>query len=119
MPVVYSLFVISKSGGLIFNTDFTQIARLDVNDRMRLASTWHSLHAMARTVSPALGCEGIEVLKADTFDLHCFQTPTSEDTQLTHAAQGQHCHHPKSPPGWPMVHVVSLCAPLPKVALCR
>lgn len=36
----------------------------------------HSLHAIATQLSPVLGCTGIELLKADTFDLHCFQTLT-------------------------------------------
>jgi hypothetical protein len=36
----------------------------------------HSLHAIAAQLSPAPGCSGIELLLADTFDLHCFQTLT-------------------------------------------
>lgn len=36
----------------------------------------HSLHAIAAQLSPAPGCTGIELLQADTFDLHCFQTLT-------------------------------------------
>ena len=36
----------------------------------------HSLHAIAGQLSPAPGCTGIEVLHADTFNLHCFQTLT-------------------------------------------
>ena len=33
----------------------------------------HSLHAISAQLSPVPGCLGIEVLQADTFDLHCFQ----------------------------------------------
>lgn len=36
----------------------------------------HSLHAIAAQLSPAPGCTGIELLQADSFDLHCFQTLT-------------------------------------------
>ena len=36
----------------------------------------HSLHAIAGQLSPAPDCTGIEVLFADTFNLHCFQTLT-------------------------------------------
>jgi hypothetical protein len=36
----------------------------------------HSLHAIASQLSPAHGCTGIELLEAETFDLHCFQTLT-------------------------------------------
>ncbi|KAG2426000.1 hypothetical protein HXX76_013371 [Chlamydomonas incerta] len=73
---VYSLYVINKSGGLIYNRDFTEAARVDTNDSLRLASIWHSLHAIAQQLSPVPGCTGIELLEADTFNLHCFQTLT-------------------------------------------
>ena len=36
----------------------------------------HSLHAISVQLSPLQGCTGIELLLADTFDLHCFQTLT-------------------------------------------
>lgn len=36
----------------------------------------HSLHAIAAQLSPLPGCSGIELLEAETFDLHCFETPT-------------------------------------------
>lgn len=36
----------------------------------------HSLHAISSQLSPVPGCKGIELLQAETFDLHNFQTPT-------------------------------------------
>lgn len=36
----------------------------------------HSLHAISSQLSPLPGCTGIELLEADTFNLHCFQTLT-------------------------------------------
>ena len=36
----------------------------------------HSLNAISSQLSPAHGCSGIEILEADTFDLHSFQTLT-------------------------------------------
>ena len=36
----------------------------------------HSLHAISSQLSPVPGCKGIELLEAETFDLHNFQTPT-------------------------------------------
>lgn len=33
----------------------------------------HSLHAISCQLSPVPGCTGIELLEADTFNLHCFQ----------------------------------------------
>ena len=49
---------------------------MDTNDSLRLASLWHSMHAISQQLSPTLGCSGIELLEADTFDLHCFQSLT-------------------------------------------
>lgn len=76
MSLIYSLYVINKSGGLIFSRDFEGSARLDLNDALRLASIWHSLHAISVQLSPAPECGGIELLSAENFDLHCFSSPT-------------------------------------------
>lgn len=76
MSTIYSLYIINKSGGLIYSKDFADAARVDLNDTLRLASIWHSLHAIAAQLSPVPGCTGIELLEAETFDLHCFQSLT-------------------------------------------
>lgn len=73
---ILSLYVINKSGGLIFNKDFAEVARVDLNDSLRLASIWHSLHAIAAQLSPIPGCSGIELLESELFDLHCLETPS-------------------------------------------
>mmetsp|Transcript_8792 Transcript_8792/g.32428 ORF Transcript_8792/g.32428 Transcript_8792/m.32428 type:complete len:102 (+) Transcript_8792:127-432(+) len=81
---IYSLFIVNKSGGLIYQTDFdSSVAKLDTNDKMRLASTFHSLHAISTQLSPVQGCKGIEMLEADTFDLHCLQTLTGTKFVVT------------------------------------
>jgi len=41
-----------------------------------LASMFYPLYAIASQLSPELKSSGIEVLEADTFKLHCFQTLT-------------------------------------------
>lgn len=74
--IIFNLFVINKSGGLIFYKDYGTQGRLDTNDSLRLASLWHSMHAISKELSPVNGCNGIEVLEADTFELHCFQALT-------------------------------------------
>ncbi|KAK9837526.1 hypothetical protein WJX84_007814 [Apatococcus fuscideae] len=76
MPALYALYVVNKSGGLIYYKEFVPIASLQLNDTLRLASIWHSLHAIAAQLSPAQGCTGIDLLLTETFDLHCFQTLT-------------------------------------------
>lgn len=80
---VYNLFVINKSGGLIFYKDYGTHGRLDTNDSLRLASLWHSMHAISSQLSPVGGCTGIELLEADTFDLHCFQSLTGTKIFVT------------------------------------
>lgn len=76
LPSVFNLFVINKSGGLIYYKDFGSVCKLDTNDSLRLASTWHGLHAIAMQLSPVHGGGGIELLETDAFDLHCYQTLT-------------------------------------------
>nr|XP_017255933.1 PREDICTED: trafficking protein particle complex subunit 4-like [Daucus carota subsp. sativus] len=49
---------------------------MDTNDSLRIASLWHSMHAISQQLSPVAGCLGIELLEADTFELHCFQSLT-------------------------------------------
>ena len=49
---------------------------MDTNDSLRVASLWHSMHAISQQLSPISGCSGTELLEADTFDLHCFQSLT-------------------------------------------
>ena len=58
--------------------DYGSNGRLDTNDSLRLASLWHSMHAISQQLSPTQGCGGIELLEADTFDLHCFQSLTGK-----------------------------------------
>ncbi|KAK8939131.1 hypothetical protein KSP39_PZI011615 [Platanthera zijinensis] len=76
MAVVYNLFIITKSGGLIFYKGYAKFLRMDTNDSLRLASLWDSMHAISQQLSPIIGCLGIELLQADNFDLHCFQSLT-------------------------------------------
>ncbi|KAF9621404.1 hypothetical protein IFM89_020926 [Coptis chinensis] len=78
---IFRLFIINKSGGLIFYKDYGSAGRMDTNDSLRLASLWHSMHAISQQLSPTVGCSGIELLEADSFDLHCFQSLTGVVTQ--------------------------------------
>ncbi|UYV71508.1 TRAPPC4, partial [Cordylochernes scorpioides] len=50
--------------------------RLTSNDKIVLASMFHSLFAIASQLSPEPNSSGIELLEADTFKLYCFQTIT-------------------------------------------
>lgn len=76
MVFICALYIINKSGGLIFQKSFLEREKVDLNDRLRIASIWHSVCAIASQVSPVANCSGINLLEADTFDLHCYQTET-------------------------------------------
>ncbi|XP_041728006.1 trafficking protein particle complex subunit 4 [Coregonus clupeaformis] len=51
-------------------------ARLSSNEKLMLASMFHSLFAIGSQLSPEVGSSGIEMLETDMFKLHCFQTLT-------------------------------------------
>ena len=50
--------------------------KMTTNDKIFLASMFYPLFAIASQLSPELKSSGIEILEADTFTLHCFQTLT-------------------------------------------
>jgi len=55
------------------------LAALNSNDYLILASTFHSIHAIASRISPLDGpSSGIETIEAETFKMNCFQTPTGK-----------------------------------------
>ncbi|XP_031566523.1 trafficking protein particle complex subunit 4-like [Actinia tenebrosa] len=50
--------------------------KLKTNERIMLASMFHPLFAIAAKLSPEHRSSGIEILEADSFKLHCFQSQT-------------------------------------------
>lgn len=50
--------------------------KMTTNEKIFLASMFYPLFAIASQLSPEPKSSGIEVLSADTFTLHCFQTMT-------------------------------------------
>ncbi|XP_065072594.1 trafficking protein particle complex subunit 4 [Ochlerotatus camptorhynchus] len=50
--------------------------KMTTNEKIFLASMFYPLFAIASQLSPEPKSSGIEVLEADTFRLHCFQTLT-------------------------------------------
>lgn len=51
-------------------------SKINTNEKIFLASMFHSLYAIASQLSPEPKSSGIELLETDTFRLHCFQTLT-------------------------------------------
>ena len=50
--------------------------RLTSNEKLMLASMFHSLFAIGSQLSPEQGSSGTEMLETDSCKLHCFQTLT-------------------------------------------
>lgn len=52
--VVYTLLIINKAGGLIYNRTFNEsLSRLSTNDYLVLAGTFHGVHAITRSLTPS------------------------------------------------------------------
>lgn len=74
--MLFTLFIVNKAGGLIYTKDLSPIPKLGGdNEYLRLASTFHGLHAISKQLAP-VNSGGIHTVDAPTFSLHCFETPT-------------------------------------------
>ncbi|KAJ5233121.1 Transport protein particle subunit trs23 [Penicillium chermesinum] len=103
---VFSLIIINKAGGLIYQREFQAgLRKLSTNDYLVLAGTFHGVHAITRSITPKLPlasntspavsspgantpttgysypnpgtpASGLESLETEKFRLTCFQTLT-------------------------------------------
>ncbi|ODV90391.1 hypothetical protein CANCADRAFT_2118 [Tortispora caseinolytica NRRL Y-17796] len=74
---ILSLYILNKSGGLVYQRDFTEkLNKLSANDYLVLAGTFHGIHVIASKISPVSHSSGIKSIDSSTFSLHCLQTPT-------------------------------------------
>ncbi|CDZ97284.1 transport protein particle complex subunit [Phaffia rhodozyma] len=64
---IFSLWVINKAGGLIYDKTFTPgLASVSQNDLLVLAGTLHGIHAITAKLSPVDGpAEGLEIIQGD------------------------------------------------------
>jgi Sybindin-like family len=75
--------------------DFKAVPPIDFNDKLRLASSWFGMCGISSQVSPIQPDSGggIQLMQADTFDLHSFHTLTGTtfmavtERQTTEAAE--------------------------------
>lgn len=56
------------------------LSQLTANEYLVLASTFHSIHAIASRISPVPGSSGVEVIEAESFKMSCLQTPTGSSS---------------------------------------
>lgn len=73
---IYSVVIVNKFGSLMFQQDFVRNGKVSSNDYLRLASTFHGLHAISSSLSPVSNSSGIQEIETDSFRLRCLQTPT-------------------------------------------
>ncbi|KAI9798948.1 MAG: hypothetical protein M1833_004301 [Piccolia ochrophora] len=78
--VVFALIIINRAGGLIYQRDFHEgLNKLNVNDYLIIAGTFHGVHAITTRLTPftsLVSPTGLEVLESEHFRLQCFQTLT-------------------------------------------
>nr|XP_018902881.1 PREDICTED: trafficking protein particle complex subunit 4 [Bemisia tabaci] len=67
--------VLANSENYPINLKFAR-PKMTTNEKIFLASMFYPLFAMAAQLSPEPKSSGIEMLEADTFKLHCYQTLT-------------------------------------------
>lgn len=60
-----------------------QRPKMTTNEKIFLASMFYPLFAFASQLSPEPKSSGIEILEADTFRLHCFQSLTGNSIKYT------------------------------------
>ncbi|KAB8211208.1 Sybindin-like family-domain-containing protein [Aspergillus parasiticus] len=55
LEAVFSLIIINKAGGLVYQREFQPgLRKLSTNDYLVLAGTFHGVHAITRTITPKL-----------------------------------------------------------------
>ncbi|GMI62242.1 hypothetical protein ScalyP_jg3637 [Parmales sp. scaly parma] len=87
--VLYNLFIVNKSGGLIYNKGLSPSSPIiQTNEWLRIGSTFHSLHAIAAQLDPTGSMSGIVSIEAGSFILRCLQTPTGIKFMITATANG-------------------------------
>lgn len=95
--VVFTLLIINKAGGLVYNREFhTGLNKLTSNDYLIMAGSFHGIHAITKQLCPAPPtpatpasnaavlapspfsgrASGLEVLESSQFRMQCFQTLT-------------------------------------------
>lgn len=75
---VYSVYIINKSGSLIYQKNFSSsFPVLSANDHLIIAGTLHSIYAISTQIGPSnVKSKGIQTIDSEYFRLFCHQTRT-------------------------------------------
>jgi hypothetical protein len=73
---MYSVYLVNKHGSLLFSQDFVSRPNISVNEKIRLASTFHAISAMAVELTPSLTglssqTGGIDTVTFNNCTLYC------------------------------------------------
>ena len=95
--------ILNKPGSLLFQCDYAEVTKLSANERIILASTFHSLSAIAGQLSPGMDTSGIQV----PHPAHCPPPPLLSAYNLhTHA----HTRMPILPVATSIVALIASCS---------
>ncbi|KAG2036478.1 transport protein particle complex subunit [Suillus americanus] len=74
---IFSLWVINKAGGLVYQRNFADgLAQLTSNEYLVLAGTLHGIHAITSRLSPAGSSSGAQVIEGESFKMTILLTAT-------------------------------------------
>ncbi|KAF8201577.1 transport protein particle complex subunit [Pholiota molesta] len=74
---IFSLWVINKAGGLVYQRNFADgLAALTSNEYLVLAGTLHGIHAITSRLSPMGPSSGVQVIEGQTFKMNILLTVT-------------------------------------------
>ena len=73
--MIYSLYVLNKSGGVIFKQDSEHgRAHDDANDSLRMGSLFYSFNSHSENFAPVAPPGQITAMETDCFSLRCIYT---------------------------------------------
>ena len=75
---IYALFVVNRSGGLIYHEKYVGAPAMSLNEALRMASTFHSVQQIAADVAPVAAVHecGMVAVEATEFRLRAYQPRT-------------------------------------------
>jgi hypothetical protein len=81
---VLQVFIVNRNGGLVFNKTVSREApKASINDMLRIASTFHSLHEISKQMAPVAGCKGINKIETRSFTLYSLSALTGVKFVIT------------------------------------
>lgn len=90
------LFIVNSNGGLMFNkalgrgnSGSSMMQGQSINDMLRIASTFHSIHEISKQMAPVRGCTGIQKIETSSFMLYSLCSLTGVKFVVTSTPETQ------------------------------